>query len=420
MIKQGALTNWRWEMEGQVRTQKESNQARHTYRLETVEGGTSQNMETKQPSKVHLLPGDSRERDKSGQGKKATKQGTLTDWRWQREGPVRTRKESDQVRCTHKLEMGEGGISQDTERKPPSKAHSPTGDSRGRDKSGHRKKVTKQGHSQTGDSRGRDKSGQGKKVTKQGTLTDWRQQREGQVRTQKQSNQARCTHKLEMGEGGTSQDTERKQLSKAHSQTGGSRGRDKSGQGKKVTKQGTLTDWRQQREGPVRTWKQSNQARCTHKLEMGEGGTSQNTERKQLSKARSQTGDGRGREKSGHGKKVTKQGALTSWRRQRKGQVRTRIESDQARHTHFLETAEGGKSQDTETKRPSKVHSPTGDGRGRDKSGHGNKATKQGALTDWRRQREGQVRTRKERNQARHTHFLETAEGGTSQDKERK
>jgi len=153
---------------------------------------------------------------------------------------------------------------------------------------------------------------------------------------------------------------------------------------------------------------------------MGEGGTSQDTERKQPSKAHSLPGDSRGRDKLGHRKKVTKQGALTSWRWQSEGQVRTRKESDQARHTHFLETAEGGTSQDTETKQPSKVHSQTGDGRGRDKSGHGNKATKQGALTDWRRQREGQVRTRKERNQARHTHFLETAEGGTSQDKERK
>jgi len=82
--------------------------------------------------------------------------------------------------------------------------------------------------------------------------------------------------------------------------------------------------------------------------------------------------------------------------------------------------AEGGTSQDKERKPPSKAHSLPGDGRGRDKSGHRKKAIEQGALTYWRQQREGPVRTRKESDQARHTHFLETAEGGTSQDKERK
>ena len=102
-----------------------------------------------------------------------------------------------------------------------------------------------------------------------------------------------------------------------------------------MTKQGTLTDWRWKGEGQVRTWKESGQ---------------EGTLRKQPSKAHSPTGDGRGRDKSGHRKKVTKQGALTNWRWQREGQVRTRKESDQARHTHFLEMAEGGTSQDTERK----------------------------------------------------------------------
>jgi len=51
----------------------------------------------------------------------------------------------------------------------------------------HGKKVTKQGDSPTGDHRGSDMSGHGKKVTKQGALTSWRPQREGQVRTQKES-----------------------------------------------------------------------------------------------------------------------------------------------------------------------------------------------------------------------------------------
>ena len=78
-----------------VRLQKEIDRGRGTHSLETEEGGTSQDTERKQLSKAHSLPGDGRERDKSGQGKKATKQDTLTDWRWQRKGQVRTQKESN-------------------------------------------------------------------------------------------------------------------------------------------------------------------------------------------------------------------------------------------------------------------------------------------------------------------------------------
>jgi len=170
----------------------------------------------------------------------------------------------------------------------------------------------------------------------------------------------------------------------------------------------------------IRIRKEIDRARGTHRLETAEGGTSQDTERKQPTKAHSPTGDGRGRDKSGHGKKATDQGTLTFWRWQREGQVRTRKESDRLRHTHFLEMAEGGTSQDTERKRPTEGHSQTGDGRGRDKSGHRKKVTNQGTLTFWRWQREGQVRTQKESDQPRDTHKLEMAEGGTSQDTERK
>jgi len=88
-------------------------------------------------------------------------------------------------------------------------------------------------------------------------------------------------------------------------------------------------------------------------------------ERKQLSKGHSHPGDHRGRDLSGHRKKGTKQGALTSWRPQREGLVRTQKESNQARGTHILET--------------------TG---------------------------EGLVRTWKESNQARGTHILETTGEG--------
>ena len=73
----------------------------------------------------------------------------------------------------------------------------------------------------------------------------------------------------------TSQDTERKQPSEGHSQPGDSRGSDKSG--KKVTKQGALTSWGQQREAQVRTWKESNSVTGTHFLETADG-TSQDIE----------------------------------------------------------------------------------------------------------------------------------------------
>ena len=80
-------------------------------------------------------------------------------------------------------------------------------------------------------------------------------------------------------------------------------------------------------------------------------------------------------DKSEYGEKVTKQGALTNWRPQRKGQIRTRKESNQAWGTHHLETVEGGISQDMESKQPSEEHSRSGDHRGRDESRHGKEAT---------------------------------------------
>ena len=64
-------------------------------------------------------------------------------------------------------------------------------------------------------------------------------------------------------------------------------------------------------------------------------------------------------------------------------------------------------------------HSLPGEGIGRDKSGHGKNPTKRGALTSWRRHREGQVRTWKESDRERGTHILETASERTCQDMER-
>ena len=160
---------------------------------------------------------------------------------------------------------------------------------------------------------------------------------------------------------------EREQQSKGHSPTGDHRGRDKSGHRKKGTKQGALTSWRSQREGQGRTWKESNQARGTHFLETTEGGEVRTW--KESDQARGT-----------HFLETTEGG----------GQVKTQKESDQARGTHILEITEGGTSQDMERKQLNKGNSLSGDHRGRDKSGHGKKATKQGALTNWRQQREGQ------------------------------
>ena len=61
-------------------------------------------MERNRPSEGHSQPGDDKGRELSGHGKKPTTRGALTPCRQQREGLVRTRKETDRARGTHKLE----------------------------------------------------------------------------------------------------------------------------------------------------------------------------------------------------------------------------------------------------------------------------------------------------------------------------
>ena len=87
---------------------------RSTHNLEGTEFGTNQDMERKQASEWDLQTGRGRRRDWSEHEKEASQQGTLTSWRGQTLGLVRTQNESEQV----------GG-------------HSPTGEVRGRDLSGH-------------------------------------------------------------------------------------------------------------------------------------------------------------------------------------------------------------------------------------------------------------------------------------------
>ena len=251
---------------------------------------------------------------------------------------MRTQKETGQARHTHKLETAERGICQDTERNRPSEAHSQTGDGRGGTCQDIERDRPTESHPHPGDGRGRDLSGHRKKSLERGALTSWRRQREGLVKTQKDTDRAMRTHQLEMAEGGTCQDSQKDQSSDAHSLPGDGRGRDLSGHRKIPTERGTLTFCRWQR-----------------------------------------------RDLSGHRKISTERGTLTSWRQQREGLVRTQKDTDRPRHTHFLEMVEGGTCQGAERNQPSEAHSLSGDGRGRDLSGHRKKPTDRGALTIWRR-----------------------------------
>ena len=104
-------------------------------------------------------------------------------------------------------------------------------------------------------------------------------------------------------------------------------------------------------------------------------------ERNRLSKEHSHARFDRREDKSGHGKKLTERGALTSWRRQRDEIVRTRKEFDRARGTHVLESAENGTCQGTKRNQLSKGYSLPRDDKGWDMSGHGQKLAEPGALT---------------------------------------
>src|SRR6267142_1484968 len=110
-------------MDGQVRTQIESEQVRDTHQLESTD----------------------RQTDKSGHRRNPSKHRALTNWRAQMDGQVRTWKESEQVRGTHHLESIDRWTSQDTEGIRVSKGHLPTGEHRPTDKSGHRRNLSEQG-----------------------------------------------------------------------------------------------------------------------------------------------------------------------------------------------------------------------------------------------------------------------------------
>ena len=86
--------------------------------------------------------------------------------------------------------------------------------------------------------------------------------------------------------------------------------------------------------------------------------------------------------------------------------------SRERRDTHSLSSADGVISQDTKRKQVGEGHSPSVECRRTDKAGHQKKMSGQGAPTDCRAQKEGQIRTLKERKQVMGTHFLSSTEGG--------
>ena len=275
----------------------------------------------------------------------------------------------DRPRPTHSLQREEWTC-QVTERNRPSKAHSLAGDSRGRDFSGH-----------------------GRKLTDRGPLTSWRRQREEFVRTQKATDLPMPTHFL-MTAGGTGQDMKRNRPCKARLHPG-------DGRGMKL----------------VRTWKETDRPRPTHSLETAEGGNCQDMERNRPINAHLHPGDNRRRDLSGHRNRPSEAHSLP--RDGREGIIRTWKEADRPSPTHQLEMVEGGTCQDMERNRPTEAYSLSGDGRGRDLSGSRKKPADRGPLTSWRRQREKLVRTRKETERPKSTHQLETVEEGTCQYTER-
>jgi hypothetical protein len=159
----------------------------------------------------------------SGYRKNVTEREALTSWRQQSEGLVRKQKENDQQRGTHQLETAEAGTCQDTKRKRQGEEHSPTRGRSGRDKSGHRKKAAERGE------------------------THQLESAEGETCQDMERKQPRKGHLLPGDHRGTCQDMERKRPSEGYSLSGDGRRRNLSGHGKKPTKRGALTLWRQQR-----------------------------------------------------------------------------------------------------------------------------------------------------------------------------
>jgi hypothetical protein len=173
----GTLTSCRAQSEGQIRKPKETEWARGTHSLSTIEA------------------------------------------------QVRTAKETERARGTHPLSNAEGGISQGTGNRV-DESHSQSVEHRGRESSGHQKELWgPQGNSHSVEHRGtsqdteKNRAGEsthGLSTTEEGTSQDT------------ERNRASEGHSHPVNHRGTSQDTERNQASEGHSRTVSHRGRDKS------------------------------------------------------------------------------------------------------------------------------------------------------------------------------------------------
>ena len=136
----------------------------------------------------------------------------------------------------------------------------------------------RKGYSLSGNRTGGDKSEHRNRPTERGALTSWRPNRERLVRTKKETDRARGTHRLETASGRTSQDqkeTDRAERTHSLETASGGASRNRNN----PTERGVLTSWRQHREEQVMTRKESDQARGTHKL--GQNGRSKSEVRTQ-------------------------------------------------------------------------------------------------------------------------------------------
>jgi hypothetical protein len=133
--------------------------------------------------------------------------------------------------------------------------------------------------------------------------------------------------------------------------------------------------------------------KSTHTLEGEEGSTFQDA--KSASEGHSHTGEVRERDKSGHGNKLSEQGALTSWSAEGETSHQTK-ESGWAAGTHELESVEGQvrTSKQNERARGTGTH-VLEEEEGNDSSRSRKESVQARGTHDLERAREGQVRIRK-------------------------
>jgi hypothetical protein len=249
--------------------------------------------------------------------------------------------------------------------------------------------------------KGRDESGQKQKARQRGALTNCRGRREGQVRGARPNETVRGTHSLPGAEEGQVRASSESKtprithgLSSREEGTNQDRTRDCEGHSLPVECRGKVR--KQKIVGDT--------ARGTHRLSRSGWSTSQARKRKQDNERHSRTV-----ERSGGTHQHSRQNEIT-------------------RNTHFLLSAKGKLRQDNKRKRDRETegHSQAVNRRGRDRLGHREKVRRrrgptncqaqrlmsQGTtgmgekLTGYRAEREGQIRTIRECENASGTHFL--------------